>query len=475
MHDWAISNATVERFLSFLNMNSSNLISSTNNDDKSREETLINMKDEEGGVFTDDDEVRQTNDGIGPDNLTFLLAIVATSPILCYIIYKMKFTATPYLLTQLSTFPLAAVQLRGTMKRWIIGFVFVSTLSALKTSTILSEPSEDGNNNSNITIATLFFYCYTALWECSNAVFIFGGKPMLDSFGIYDNVRRGYFASICPVQVKFKTVNNSISSLSSSNTTQQQRQKLWIQHTLHLGLYLFILIALRSLLLYVVGVDAAQNMHPILEAEGIVIAFSCIVNVWNIPPHIIQLFILLGERCRDNNKSSNNQIVQMIYPYGSIYFSTSSRDFWSKWSRPASSLIRHMFYYPLGGKQRAWLSIPIMFLLNASSHFSVSETLMGDKSEVGWMTVFGILGAVATLEVLGNSYFDDVSYVGNGTTEDGVGIMLTEEEGDRLSKNRMKWWCIFRFATTIVALRLASYMFVHKCLQSSLLGILYLD
>jgi hypothetical protein len=63
-----------------------------------------------------------------------------------------------------------------------------------------------------------------------------------------------------------------------------------------------------------------------------------------------------------------------------------------------------MFYYPLGGSGRAWLSIPSMFLLNALSHYSASEAIVRDKHENGWNTVFGVLGLTAMLEVFGNKY-----------------------------------------------------------------------
>merc|ERR1711966_645876 len=79
---------------------------------------------------------------------------------------------------------------------------------------------------------------------------------------------------------------------------------------------------------------------------------------------------------------------RVILPYGWIYSSKSTREFWSRWSRPAMQLIRYLFYYPLGGRRNWYVSIPVTFLLNASGHFDLSYALVGDKSEVYWIAFF---------------------------------------------------------------------------------------
>jgi len=38
-----------------------------------------------------------------------------------------------------------------------------------------------------------------------------------------------------------------------------------------------------------------------------------------------------------------------------------------------------------------------MFLFNTSSHYGESEALVGDKSEIGWNKVWGILGIITAL------------------------------------------------------------------------------
>jgi len=70
--------------------------------------------------------------------------------------------------------------------------------------------------------------------------------------------------------------------------------------------------------------------------------------------------------------------------------------------------IRHMFYYILGGSKKEFLSIPLMFLFNTSSHYGVSEALVGDKSEIGWNKALGILGIITTIEIYVNRYFERI-------------------------------------------------------------------
>lgn len=352
-----------------------------------------------------------------PDRSSFILALIAMSPFVSYICYKMELVALPYLAMHLISIPLGfKLRDHSGWVRWPTGFFIVAIMGGIKTSSINIFLRDD-----TVAKKTLF-YAFTALWECSNAVYIFGGRDLLDRFGI-NNQRRALFATLCPSQIKF--------------IAEPFPREKWFRASLHLGCYLVAFVVLRSLWLYILE---SIELHPVLEAEAIVISFSCMVNIWNIPPHIYQLCLI-------------GYPVQTIYPYGSIYSSTSSREFWSKWSRPASSLIRYMFYYPLGGRERAFLSIPLMFLLNASSHYSVSETLVGDKSEIGWNVVFGVLGIVATIEVFGNRFFERTG-VDDGNTA------------------TPKLWFRFRLVLALAAFRFAAYTLLHVCLNSSLYGLL---
>lgn len=355
-----------------------------------------------------------------PDVSAFILAIIAISPFVSYVCYKMELAALPYLGLHLVSIPLAfKLRDHSGWVRWPTAFLIVAIMGAIKTSSIQIFFKDDAVSTKGM------FYAFTALWECSNAVCIFGGKDLLDFFGI-NNYRRALFAVLCPAQIKF-----------ISETFPRDK---WLCRSLHIGCYLVAFFVLRYLLLYVVETVQA---YPVLEAEAIVILVSCAVHIWNIPPHLYQMCLI-------------GYPVQAIYPYGSIYFCTSSRDFWSKWSRPASSLIRHMFYYPLGGRKRVWLSIPLMFLLNASSHYGVSEALVGDRSEVGWNMVFGVLGLVATIEVFGNLFVERI-------------------DADDSRTAAKDWWFRICFVAALVALRFAAYTLVHKCLNSSLSGLLGVD
>ena len=96
-----------------------------------------------------------------------------------------------------------------------------------------------------------------------------------------------------------------------------------------------------------------------------------------------------------------------------------------------------------------------MFLLNASSHYGVSEALVGDKSELGWNIVFGALGLVAAIEVYCDSIFERID-TGDGTRTN-------------------KWWARIRFVLATASLRFAAYTLLHKCLNSSLHSLLGLQ
>lgn len=349
-----------------------------------------------------------------PTNVSLAVAFLAVSPCLAWIGYEMKAMAAPYLSMHLLSIPLA-YRLRDERGwvRWPSALVVVAVLGSIKTSTLtLSSQESDSVARKGV------FYALTALWECSNAVHIFGGRTLLDRYGI-TSYRRALLAVTCPAQIKF--------------VDRPHPRDRSLLRSVHIGGYIGAFFLLRFLLGF--AVDFIEQ-HVVLEAEALAILFSCLVNIWNVPPLLYQLMLMMYP-------------VQVIYPYGSIYLSASSREFWSKWSRPASSLIRHMFYYPLGGSGRAWLSIPLMFLLNASSHFSVSEALVGDKAEVGWLMVFGILGLVATLEVFGNQCFEKIDPENNRTVAP-------------------KWWSAIRFLAAVVALRFAAFVLLHECLSSSL-------
>eukprot|EP00986_Skeletonema_menzelii_P005963 scaffold2238_cov145-Skeletonema_menzelii.AAC.8 len=395
------------------NQNNQMVMMINNNDDE--EEQLYTSIEEQ-----DERRYQHQHKEWNPDAITYVRAAIAMSPFMSYLCYKMQLVAIPYLALQMLSIPLA-LKLRDHSGciRWPSAFVFVALLGGIKTSSVLMKFGND-----NVAVKGMF-YAFTAFWECSNAVHIFGGRDSMDRFGII-NYQRAFFAALCPAQIKF--------------TAQVFPRDRWVRALLHIGGYLATFAALRLVLRYVAE---TIEMYAVLEAEANVICISCLVHIWNFPPLLYQMF-MTGYR------------VKVIYPFGSIYLSTSSREFWSKWSRPGSSLIRHMFYYPLGGKGRAFLSIPLMFLLNASSHYSVSEALVGDKSELGWNVVFGALGLAATIEVYCDSFFEGIN------TDDGT-------------RSTNKWWTRVRFVLASASLRFAAYTLLHKCLNSSLHSLLGLQ
>lgn len=358
----------------------------------------------------------QTSSPWEPTLFTFGLALLAISPCLVWVGYIFGLAAIPYLAVHLLSIPLAyKVKDRTGWIRWPLGLVVVSVLAQIKTVAMISGDDDDDKNS---VTRNAIFYAMTALWECSNAVNIFGGRVLLDRYGI-TSYRRAIFAVTCPTQIKF------------INESYPRDKFLW--RSIHIACYIGAFFLLRYGLRPVI--DVVEN-YVLLETETLVILLSCLFNIWNLPPHFYQLILI---KCP----------IQIIYPYGSIYLSSSSRDFWSKWSRPASSLIRHMFYYPLGGKKRAWLSIPIMFLLNASSHYSVSEAIVGDRSEVGWNTVFGVLCIAAILEVLGDQ-------------------ILARTDSDNGRTILPRCWRIFRCIMALATLRFTAYVLLYKCFHSSL-------
>lgn len=404
-----------------MNLESVQQSSKSAGSDSSQDQIMI-QDDEEEQLYTSIEEDgpcdhRLINEEWNPDAISYFRATISMSPFISYMCYKMKFIALPYLGLQMLSIPLA-IKLRDKSGwiRWPSALIIVALLGGIKTASI-----QLYFRNDSVAMKGMF-YAFTALWECSNAVCIFGGRALMNHFGI-NNYRRALFAAICPAQMKF--------------IDQRLQREQWLRGLLHILGYLSTFFVLRLALRYIVE---TIEMNAFFEAEAIVICISCLVHIWNIPPLLWQMFML---GCK----------VQVIYPYGSIYFTKSSRDFWSKWSRPASSLIRHMFYYPLGGRRRAFLSIPLMFLLNASSHYGVSEALVGDKNEVGWNTVFCSLGLVAAFEVYCDSVLE--------TVDSDDGTIVTN-----------KWWARIRFVLAATSLRFAAYTLLHKCLNSSIRSLL---
>ena len=118
-------------------------------------------------------------------------------------------------------------------------------------------------------------------------------------------------------------------------------------------------------------------------------------------------------------------------------------------------LIRRLFYYPLKGQNRWYISIPITFLLNANAHFDLSYTLVGDRAEVYWMILFGTLAVVAMLEVAGDKLF--------------ANVIILDGEGNNNNNNNSnanvsfpRWYKIARAVLAHASLRFVLYIMIYK-------------
>lgn len=232
--------------------------------------------------------------------------------------------------------------------------------------------------------------------------------------------------------------NNSINISSSRNRSRSLHIAMCF---IGLGFIYYTLDTFTTLR----NIIVSHHKTIVLEVECLGIMSSLAVVLLDIPSHLWQCFYDLLKKAQPSSSSSPQ--CQIVLPYGWVYSSTSTREFWSRWSRPASQVVRHLFYYPLGGKRRWYWSIPIMFLLNASTHYDVSNAIVGDKAEVWWNSLFGVLAGVAMLEVVGDKFFLD----GNDTSEG-------------------QWYKWVKLILVHISLRVALYIMIHKCLKFSLGG-----
>ena len=199
-------------------------------------------------------------------------------------------------------------------------------------------------------------------------------------------------------------------------------------------------IVIREALRYDAIVEALME-HPVFEAEVLAQLLSCMILVLDVPALLFQFSVDVLDTACDHGVCK----VLVILPYGSVYFSRSLREFWTRWSRPATSLIRQMVYYPVGGPRRPWLSIPLLFALNCSSHYDVGKALTGDRAEKWWNVVFGILGFSATGEVIATNFMRR-----------------------RLGDDIPLWFRLSTLITAHISLRFAGYFFLHGCLKMNL-------
>lgn len=270
----------------------------------------------------------------------------------------------------------AAVCLRdkSPLFRWIAGFCLMAVISGFKTAIL---------TKSTLALVTkVVVYAETALWDCSNVALVFGGRQLQERFGVSTHGRALIYAFI-PCQARFISLDPS-----SPRTSRTGRRAL------HIVGWAACALALREVLRQCP--DALLD-NPVFEAVALTALMGSIVVLFNAPALLVQLWLDASRALRPNDDAG--PLVEVILPYGSVLLVRSTREFWSRWSRPATQLIRRLVYYPLGGPARPWLSVPVMFLVNGAAHYDVSGALVGDKAVWGWNAVFWTMGAAATLEI----------------------------------------------------------------------------
>jgi len=380
-------------------------------------------------------------------------------------------------------------------------------LSAFKSASFIpninnGEGQEEGEENAVYEKAV--FYAITALWECSNAALIIGGEPLLNRNGIRD-VGQMVLYSLAPCQVIFRSYcagNNDGRSWQCFASSQT----VWNSNSVHKirvvwrSVHLFF--AIVALCLFQAMLDkegylfSIASNNIIIETECIAIWSSLVVLIFNFPSHIWHTSLILTSFTPWlKGKQANLNVVNealVVLPYGLIYTCTSTREFWSKWSRPGTQFIRHLFYHTLGGRKYWFFSIPFMFFLNGTSHYDLSFSLTGDRAEVGWNTVFGVLALAAMLEVGCDGLMAKHCIVGDSEYRaqshhevDGYAMNLNEGADSSANLNNQTiqpvsipadannvnlplWYKIARGIVAHVSLRVALYVLWHKCLHLSI-------
>ena len=365
---------------------------------------------------------------------SLLLGLSSASPTLLLIGCGAKasvWSVFIYVVLLLATTECQRCNIESGVGRWFLGCVLLLITSSYKSGYLLT--------SCDSLVMKGALYAITALWECSNAVLVIGGKNLLEKRGLsrdgsVDGVLLQTFA---PCQVKFV-------QLSSDCSPRGQ----FVRRSIHIVLSLLSIASLYFLVVRVQPVQTIVTSFVLFELEFLALMTSLAVVVLDIPSHLWQLIHDLLVSTPYFSQLSQLPQPRVILPYGWIYSSKSTREFWSRWSRPAMQLIRHLFYYPLGGRRNWYVSIPVTFLLNASGHFDLSYALVGDKSEVYWIAFFGTLALIAMLEVAGDGFF-----------------AVTTEEGNSFYP---AWYIAARTILAHAILRAALYIMVHMCFKTSL-------
>lgn len=228
------------------------------------------------------------------------------------------------------------------------------------------------------------------------------------------------------------------------------------------------------------GQSEQSVLRVILETEVLAILLSVfVVAVLDAPSHFWQLVANPLWRYFSSSASADEMTadatrIEATLPFGAVYLSTSTRDFWRKWSRPATQLIRQMVYHPLDGPRRPYLAIPLLFVGNGASYYEVGKALVGNRqdSESCTTIVFGLLGLAATLEVLATNFMKKSVGAEEAVRE----ALIPSERASPRQKDDAHllplWFRIMRGVVAHASIRVALYVFVHRCLNVDLWSLL---
>ena len=374
-----------------------------------------------------------------------LAAVVSALPTLFLVGYLGRPGPAPlamYLALLLATGRCAGLGIESSCARWLLGFVLLIATSTYKSAVLLA--------NCDGAAARGVLYAVTALWECSNIVPVLGGKEYLRRMGVEASgediesvVTRSIVSAMAPCQVKFVP-------LGATNSPAVMRRAAHIVLCTAGAAGLYLLVG------EVTWFQTALSSSILLELECLAFLASMAVVALDIPSFLWQIAYSAVASVLSSFSIAEDARPEVILPYGWVYSSMSCREFWSRWSRPATALIRRLIYHPLGGRGRWYISTPVMFLLNATGHFDLSLALVGEKRENWWMGLFGLQAAVAMLEMAGDSH------VWRVIGADGNAILPA-------------WYVFGRAAVTHVSLRVALYIMVYKCLGLSFVMIFGLE
>lgn len=386
--------------------------------------------------------------------LTLLLGLLSTSPTLLLLgfgantsIWSIFVYVALILVTSICAV-YTAFKIESGIARWFIGLILIGLTSTFKSGHLLAF-----YYNNNVLMKGVL-YAITALWECSNAVLAIGGKDLLERYNISFQHRDIILLALAPCQVKFFRQESATGYPSRSGGVDWSLSGKLGRRSIHIMLCTFGVAALYLLLAHIQPIKAVVTSFILFDIEYSALMASMAVVVLDIPAHLYQIIHDgLASTSLFTTASSSTSTPQVILPYGWIYSSTSTREFWSRWSRPAMQLIRRLFYYPLGGRNRWYISIPITFLLNANTHFDLSYTLVGDRAEVYWMILFGTLAVVAMLEVAGDKLFANVIIL------DGEG---NNNNNSNANVSFPRWYKIARAVLAHASLRFVLYIMIYK-------------